>query len=154
MVAKPSTGISIVWRRTITHVKTLLSGHIGWQSQFKTPKVEPITSCILIFSNPLRVLSREIVYLVKVFRSRISVKYYFAFGLISSQFPKIMPYFLSARTVMWSVPVVLTKTENENDSANQNYVAKMTLQKWRCKMMLQTLTMLCADGIISGCSFN
>ena len=29
---------------------------------------------------------------------------------------------------MWSMPVVLTKTENENDSANQNYVAKMTLQ--------------------------
>ena len=26
-------------------------------------------------------------------------------------------------------PVVLTETENENDSANQNYVAKMMLQK-------------------------
>ena len=35
----------------------------------------------------------------------------------------------------------LTKTENENDSANQNYIAKMTLQ--------QALTMLFADGIIS-----
>ena len=35
---------------------------------------------------------------------------------------------LSARTAMWSMPVVLTKMENENDSANQNYVAKMTLQ--------------------------
>ena len=35
---------------------------------------------------------------------------------------------LSARTAMWSVPVVLTETENENDSVNQNYVAKMTLQ--------------------------
>ena len=30
---------------------------------------------------------------------------------------------------MWSMPVVLTKTENENDSANQNDVAKVTLQK-------------------------
>ena len=40
---------------------------------------------------------------------------------------------LSARTAMWSMPVVLTETENENDSANQNYVAKMTLQKWHCK---------------------
>ena len=36
---------------------------------------------------------------------------------------------LSARTAMWSMPVVLTETENENDSTNQNYVAKMTLQK-------------------------
>ena len=27
---------------------------------------------------------------------------------------------------MWSMPVVLTETENENDSANKNYVAKMT----------------------------
>ena len=26
---------------------------------------------------------------------------------------------------MWSMPVVLTEKENENDSANQNYVAKM-----------------------------
>ena len=30
---------------------------------------------------------------------------------------------------MWSMPVVLTETENENDSANQNDIAKMTLQK-------------------------
>ena len=30
---------------------------------------------------------------------------------------------------MWSMPVILTETENENDSANQNDVAKMTLQK-------------------------
>ena len=30
---------------------------------------------------------------------------------------------------MWSMPVVLTKTENENDSANQNDVAKKTLKK-------------------------
>ena len=29
---------------------------------------------------------------------------------------------------MWSMPVVLTETENENDSANQNDVAKMTSQ--------------------------
>ena len=36
---------------------------------------------------------------------------------------------LSARTAMWSMPVVLTEMENENDSVNQNYVAKMMLQK-------------------------
>ena len=30
---------------------------------------------------------------------------------------------------MWSMPVVLTETENENDSVDQNDVAKMTLQK-------------------------
>ena len=30
---------------------------------------------------------------------------------------------------MLSVPVVLTEMENENDSVNQNNVAKMTLQK-------------------------
>ena len=30
---------------------------------------------------------------------------------------------------MWSMPVVLTETENENDSTNQNDAAKMTLQK-------------------------
>ena len=30
---------------------------------------------------------------------------------------------------MWPMPVVLTKTDNENDSVNQNYVAKMMLQK-------------------------
>ena len=35
---------------------------------------------------------------------------------------------LSARTAMWSIPVVLTETENENDSVNQNYIAKMTLE--------------------------
>ena len=29
---------------------------------------------------------------------------------------------------MWSVLVVLTEWENEHDSANQNDVAKMTLQ--------------------------
>ena len=34
---------------------------------------------------------------------------------------------------MWSIPVVLTETENENDSVNQNYIAKMTLQKCHCK---------------------
>ena len=33
---------------------------------------------------------------------------------------------------MWYTPVVLTETENENGSANQNYVAKMT-----AKMTLQ-----------------
>ena len=35
---------------------------------------------------------------------------------------------LSERTAMWFMPVVLTETEKENDSANQNDVAKMTLQ--------------------------
>ena len=29
---------------------------------------------------------------------------------------------------MWSMPVVLTETENEDDSANQNNIAKMMLQ--------------------------
>ena len=29
---------------------------------------------------------------------------------------------------MWSMPMVLTEMENENDSVNQNYVAKMILQ--------------------------
>ena len=48
-----------------------------------------------------------------------------------------MSVVLSARTAMWSMPVVLTKMENENDSANQNDIAKMTPQKSRCKMMLQ-----------------
>ena len=33
---------------------------------------------------------------------------------------------LSARTAMWSMPVVLTETENEKDSVNQNDIAKMT----------------------------
>ena len=37
------------------------------------------------------------------------------------------PSLLSARTTMWSMPVVLTETENEYDSANQNDVAKMML---------------------------
>ena len=40
-----------------------------------------------------------------------------------------MFFLLSAKTAMWSMPVVLTETENENDPANQNDVAKMTLQK-------------------------
>ena len=30
---------------------------------------------------------------------------------------------------MWSMPVILTETENENGSANQNYAAKVMLQK-------------------------
>ena len=55
---------------------------------------------------------------------------------------------LSARTAMWSMPVVLTEAENENDSANQNYVAKMTLQKRRCKKE-RAPVMLLADGITS-----
>ena len=38
---------------------------------------------------------------------------------------------------MWSMPMALTKTENENDSGNQNDVAKMTLQKDATKMTLQ-----------------
>ena len=32
-------------------------------------------------------------------------------------------------TAMWSMPVVLTEMENENDSVNQNYIAKMMLHK-------------------------
>ena len=36
---------------------------------------------------------------------------------------------LSARATKWSIPVILTEMENENDSANQNDIAKMTLQK-------------------------
>ena len=39
-----------------------------------------------------------------------------------------LPSLLSARTAVWSMPVVLTETENENDSANQNDAAKMMLQ--------------------------
>ena len=58
------------------------------------------------------------------------------------------PLLLSARTAMWSMPVVLTETENENDSANQNYVAKMTLQKWHCKKKRALATLL-ADDITS-----
>ena len=38
---------------------------------------------------------------------------------------------------MWSVPVDLTKRENENDSANQNDVTKMMLLNDTAKMMLQ-----------------
>ena len=49
---------------------------------------------------------------------------------------------------MWSMPVVLTEMENENDSANQSYIAKMTLQKWRCKKERALATLL-ADGITS-----
>ena len=44
---------------------------------------------------------------------------------------------------MWSMPVDLTETENENDSANQNDVAKMTLQNDVAALATQ------ADGIIS-----
>ena len=42
---------------------------------------------------------------------------------------EVAPSLLSARTAMWSMPVVLTETGNETDSANQNDVAKMMLQK-------------------------
>ena len=38
------------------------------------------------------------------------------------------------------MPVVLTKTENENDSVNQNDVAKMMLQKLRCKNDVAKMT--------------
>ena len=41
---------------------------------------------------------------------------------------------------MWSMPVVLTETENENDSANQNDVAKMILQKLCCKSDVAKMT--------------
>ena len=44
---------------------------------------------------------------------------------------------------MWSMPVVLTETENENDSANQNDVAKMTSQ---CRM--ETAVVLCTNPLI------
>ena len=50
---------------------------------------------------------------------------------------------LSARTAMWSMPMVLTETENENDSANQNDVAKMTSQ---CRM--ETAVVLCTNPLI------
>ena len=45
--------------------------------------------------------------------------------LLNFNFSKPQFLLLSARTAMWSMPVVLTETENENDSANQNDVAKM-----------------------------
>ena len=41
----------------------------------------------------------------------------------------VAQWLLSARTAMWSMPVVLTETENENDSANQNDVAKNDVAK-------------------------
>ena len=44
---------------------------------------------------------------------------------------------------MWSMPVVLTDTENENDSVNQNDVAKMTSQ---CRM--ETAVVLCTNPLI------
>ena len=44
---------------------------------------------------------------------------------------------------MWSMPVVLTETENENDSVNQNYVEKMTSQ---CRM--ETAVVLCTNPLI------
>ena len=37
---------------------------------------------------------------------------------------RLLYLLLSARTAVWSMPVVLTETENESDSANQNDVAK------------------------------
>ena len=50
---------------------------------------------------------------------------------------------LSARTTMWSMPGVLTETENENDSANQNDVVKMTSP---CRM--ETAVVLCTNILI------
>ena len=44
---------------------------------------------------------------------------------------------------MWSMPVDLTETENENDSVNQNDAAKMTLENDVATLATQ------ADGIIS-----
>ena len=35
---------------------------------------------------------------------------------------------MSARTEMWSMPVFLTKIENENDYTNLNYIAEVTFQ--------------------------
>ena len=50
---------------------------------------------------------------------------------------------------MWSMPVVLTETENENDSVNQNYVAKITLQKWRHNDVVEeTAVVLCTNPLI------
>ena len=47
---------------------------------------------------------------------------------------------------MWSMPVVLTEWENENDSANQNDVAKMM---WQCRMEIAVV--LCKNHLISSC---
>ena len=44
---------------------------------------------------------------------------------------------------MWSMPVDLTKTENENNSVNQNDAAKMMLQNDIVALAMQ------ADSIIS-----
>ena len=41
---------------------------------------------------------------------------------------------------LWFMPVVLIETENENDSANQNDVAKIMLQKRRCKNGIAKMT--------------
>ena len=41
---------------------------------------------------------------------------------------------LSARTAMWSMPVVLTEWENENDSQNQWESLRMTSWRPFCKM--------------------
>ena len=62
---------------------------------------------------------------------------------------------LSARTAMWSMPVVLTEWEKENDSQNQcksmqHYVI-LQFQRMRCVRhdVILALAMLVADGIIS-----
>ena len=44
---------------------------------------------------------------------------------------------------MWSMSVVLTKMENENDSVNQNYIAKVMSQ---CHM--ETAVVLCTNPLI------
>ena len=56
---------------------------------------------------------------------------------------------LSARTAMWSMPGVLTEMENENDSANQNDVVKMTSP---CRM--ETAVVLCTNILILGKNIN
>ena len=58
----------------------------------------------------------------------------------------VLQLLLSARTAMWSMPVVLTETENENDSVNQNYIAKMTSQ---CRM--ETAVVFCTNPLILLC---
>ena len=49
---------------------------------------------------------------------------------------------------MWSIPVVLTEMENENDSANQNYVAKNDVTKMTSQCRMETVVVLCTNPLI------
>ena len=69
----------------------------------------------------------------------------YRFGRIIILGPHLL---LSARTAMWSMPVVLTEMENENDSPNQNDVAKMTLQKMMSQCHMETAVVLCTNPLI------